>query len=296
VVREAIENSDDTTRYTHALVNQFKTHLFDDTLILVYGGRYDEFSKVGSKFTPRAGAIVKLSQQQSVKLLYGRAFRAPIANELYGIAGTLGNLDLEPETITTWELVYMVQADNWRSELVWFASDWDNAIAITACTRVTCTANEREYKNVNKSQSRGAEWIIEASFDRWMLHESLSYTDSSNDTQVSGQWKTSRYSAFPRQILHLDVGYRFDDNIDLYLSNTLLRDATEGVGSHSETELPTYWRTDLHLSKALQPNTKVALLITNLFDRTIQRPTAWNTENGLEDAGITATVSLDHQF
>jgi iron complex outermembrane receptor protein len=300
VLRESIEGADNATLYTHALVGQFKTYLFDDSLILVYGGRHDEFSTVGEKFTPRAGAIFRIDQQQSAKLLYGKAFRAPTAIELNGIPTALGNPDLDPETISTWELVYMFQNDNWRAELVGFASDWENGIAIGACTRVTCTNNELEYRNLRDSKSRGAEFILEASIERWRLRASASYTNSSNDTFVGGDKKTTRYSAFPRRLLHLDIGYHFKHDIYLYVTNTLMRDATEGIGSatndFSETELPTYWRTDLHVSKMLQPTTTVALHITNLFDRDNWRPTLWNTENGLDDGGTVANVSLSHQF
>jgi outer membrane receptor for ferrienterochelin and colicin len=297
---EIIEGSDNSNLYTGAVVSQFKTHLFNDSLILVYGGRYDSFSTVEGKFTPRAGTIFRLDPQQSVKLLYGRAFRAPTAIELYGVTNTFGNLDLKPETITTWELVYMFQTDYWRTELVGFASNWENGIANTPCTRVGCTSGQTEYKNLNESKSRGAEFIVEALFDRWVLHGSASYTDSSNDTLVSGQYKTSRYSAFPRKLVQLNIGYRFDHDIELTAANTLMHDATEGIGSpsndFSETRLTTYWRTDIHISKLLQPGTSVALHVTNLFNRENWRPSVFNTENGLEDSGRTVSIAANHSF
>jgi len=297
---EQRNDMDGASRSIRALVSQFKTHLFDDALTLVYGGRYDEFSDVGSKFTPRSGAIVQLDQRQSIKLLYSRAFRAPTALELYGAIGAQGNLGLNAETIDTLELVYMYQAYNWRSELVVFSSDWDNGIVLAACTE-NCGGNRVSYQNVSTSESHGIEWIVEASFDRWQLRETLSYVNSSNDTRnASGEWMTSRYSAFPRLIAHLDVGYHFENNIELYIANTLTHDATNGIGSpnndFSENELPTYWRADLHLSKWLQPATQVSLHVSNLFDRENWHPSVWNTENGLEDSGRIAIIGINHQF
>lgn len=297
---EQRNDSDDASRGIRALVSQFKTHLFDETLTLVYGGRYDDFSDVSGKFTPRAGAIVKLDPRQSVKLLYSRAYRAPTALELYGAIGAQGNLDLNAETIDTAELVYMYQAHDWRSELVVFTSDWDNGIVLAACT-VNCGGNRVSYQNVSTSKSHGIEWIVEASFNRWRLRETISYINSSNDTRnASGEWVTSRYSAFPRVIAHLDAGYHFDNNIALYIANALTHNATNGIGSpnndFSENELPTYWRTDLHLSTQLQSATRVALHVSNLFDRENWRPAVWNTENGLEDAGRVTTLAINHQF
>jgi len=300
VLRDTTEGSDGTGLHTHSLVGQFKTHLFDDALILVYGGRYDHFSTVGEKTTPRAGAIFRIDPQQSVKLFYGRAFRAPSSIELHGITGVLGSPDLKPETIDTWELVYMFQNDFWRAELVGFASDWKNGIKLGACAHATCSAGQLEYQNAIEGKSQGAEFILEASLDRWRLRSSVSYTDSSNDTLVAGQTKTSRYSAFPRELVHLDVGYRFDHDVSVYVANALMRDATEGVGSptnnFSETPLPTYWRTDLHISKILQRATTVALHVTNLLARKNWQPSVWNTKNGLEDAGRVVEVSLAHRF
>lgn len=297
---EQRNDGDGASRRIHALVSQLKTHLLDDTLTLVYGGRYDDFSDVGSKFTPRAGVIFKLDPQQSIKLLYSRAFRAPTALELYGAIGAQGNLDLKAETIDTAELIYMYQADDWRSELVVFTSDWDNGIVLAACS-VNCGGNRVSYQNVSTSKSQGTEWIVEASFNRWRLRESISYINSSNDTRnARGEWVTSRYSAFPRLIAHLDAGYHFDNRIELYIANTLTYKATSGIGSpnndFSENELPTYWRTDLHLSKQLQSTTGVTLHVSNLFDRENWRPAVWNTENGLEDAGRVVTLGLNHQF
>jgi len=133
-----------------------------------------------------------------------------------------------------------------------------------------------------------------------VLHGSASYTDSSNDTLVSGQYKTSRYSAFPRKLVQLNIGYRFDHDIELTAANTLMHDATEGIGSpsndFSETRLTTYWRTDIHISKLLQPGTSVALHVTNLFNRENWRPSVFNTENGLEDSGRTVSIAANHSF
>lgn len=81
---------------------------YENGMQIVLGGRFDDYDDVGSSFSPRIGLVYPLSQQQTVKLLYGEAFRAPTPNELYLVGVTLvGNPDLKPETIKTSELIWI---------------------------------------------------------------------------------------------------------------------------------------------------------------------------------------------
>jgi iron complex outermembrane receptor protein len=74
-------------------------------LIVNAGLRYDAYGDF-QRVTPRAALIFLPSSTQSVKYLFGRAFRAPSAYELN--EGFFGEKvrDLEPETIDTHELVW----------------------------------------------------------------------------------------------------------------------------------------------------------------------------------------------
>ncbi len=295
------EGSDDASRHTLGLANQFKTRLFDDHLTLVYGGRYDEFSDVGSKFTPRLGVILQPDQHSAYKLLYGRAFRAPTAVELYGIATALGDTGLKPEVIDTYEAVYMYQGDNWRSELVGFYSEWRNGIVLGNCTSPNCGALTLEYKNIAESDARGGEWLVEFKEDAWRVQSSLSYTESHAHTEMSdGSHRQTRYSAFPRWMAQLGTGYQWPNQLELYVNNRLHLNATEGVDSpynhFGEDTLPHYWRTDLHLSQAISPQTRLSADLRNVFGRENWHSGIWNTENGLEDDPRTLTLGISHDF
>jgi len=72
---------------------------------LTLGVRYDHYSDFGGTTNPRIGYVHEFENEMIVKLLYGRAFRAPNNNELYSInnPAVVGNPDLEPETIETLE-------------------------------------------------------------------------------------------------------------------------------------------------------------------------------------------------
>lgn len=72
--------------------------------LLVNGGlRYDRYSRF-SRTTPRGAVVVMPSANHSLKYLYGRAFRAPNAYELYYYRDA--SASLQPESIATHEWVW----------------------------------------------------------------------------------------------------------------------------------------------------------------------------------------------
>lgn len=75
------------------------------SLQLTSGIRYDHYSDFGESYNPRVGLVWGLNEQAEVKLLYGRAFRAPNFKELYDQNNTvsIGNPNLRPEKVDTYE-------------------------------------------------------------------------------------------------------------------------------------------------------------------------------------------------
>lgn len=73
---------------------------------LTGGVRYDHYSDFGDTINPRAALVWQVDPNITSKFLYGRAFRAPAFNELYNINNpvALGNPNLKPETIDTYEI------------------------------------------------------------------------------------------------------------------------------------------------------------------------------------------------
>jgi len=79
-----------------------------DDLLTNLGLRYDRNSTNGGTFNPRLALIYKLAPPTTVKMLYGTAFRAPSAYELYyqllDSGGQKANPNLQAERIrlTSW--------------------------------------------------------------------------------------------------------------------------------------------------------------------------------------------------
>jgi iron complex outermembrane receptor protein len=79
-----------------------------DTLTLNAGVRYDNYDIAEGVFSPRFAVIKNLSDETTLKLLYGKAFRPPTPFELYYQYDHLSQeaaLDLDSETIETYEIV-----------------------------------------------------------------------------------------------------------------------------------------------------------------------------------------------
>ncbi len=78
---------------------------------LTSGVRYDDYSDFGGTLNPRMALVWSTRHNLTTKLLYGRAFRAPSFSEQFAVNNpvTLGNPDLDPETIDTLELAFDYQ-------------------------------------------------------------------------------------------------------------------------------------------------------------------------------------------
>lgn len=76
---------------------------------LTGGLRHDDYSTFGSTTNPRFASVTEVADGTILKALYGQAFRAPSAYELYYHDGgntTKANPHLGPENITTYELIW----------------------------------------------------------------------------------------------------------------------------------------------------------------------------------------------
>jgi iron complex outermembrane receptor protein len=75
---------------------------------LTTGLRYDHYSDFGETVNPRLALVWDTSYNLTTKLLYGRAFRAPSFAEQFNQANpvAVGNPDLDPEIINTYELAF----------------------------------------------------------------------------------------------------------------------------------------------------------------------------------------------
>lgn len=125
---------------------------------LTAGVRHDQYSDFGGTTNPRVALVWDASYDLTVKLLYGRAFRAPSFAESYGITNpvALGNPDLQPETNNTLETAFSWQArSNMQLNLTVYRYAMSNIIR-TVPNPIANTGNT--YRNTGDQTGHGLEF------------------------------------------------------------------------------------------------------------------------------------------
>jgi len=269
---------------------QARTSLYDDKLQLLYGGRVDDYEDFGVQQTPRVGVILLPQTDLAFKLLYGEAFRAPIASELTNGAFTKGNPDLKPESNNTYEFIVMKREQHWKAELTFFKNHWQDGIA----TVPSSDSNYRlEFVNVSKNSAQGVELSYEIINNPWLVDLSASYVQSQNDLTDKD------YVVFPRVILNAGFGYQLANGVQFYLNNRFFGNSKAGpitTAIPNPKSLSPYWRTDFHMGKELSEHLQLSLDIKNIFDRDNYLPSMASAEDGYLDEPLNLNLGMRYKF
>lgn len=128
-----------------------------DDFTVTAGLRYDHYgSTFGGTANPRLALIYNPTETSAVKLLYGEAFRAPNPYERAYNVAQADALELQPETIKTYELVYeRYFASNYRLSLSGYSYDIEGLI-----TQVE--GDMQFFANMDDVHARGVEMELEA--------------------------------------------------------------------------------------------------------------------------------------
>ncbi len=187
---------------------------------ITVGGRYDIDSQIGGIFNPRAGIVWSPVSKGSIKLLYGRAYRAPAPSEQYQTFGyATGNPDLKPEIINTYELAFSHRFEKVSNSVSFFLDKLTNIIyAPLAITSVQAN----KYFNMGSNTSYGLEYenniMLKKSFSSYF---NCSYTISKNRDSLNKS-SSSIYNAKDVAPLAINFGMNysflkfFNLNLNMY--------------------------------------------------------------------------------
>ncbi len=145
-------------------------------LILNAGARYDWFSSFGDTINPRAALIYNPGTNSTFKAIYGQAFRAPDAFELYYVApGYASSQQLKPETIRSYELDFdQVFNPHLKVNSSVFYYQMDNLISFGLDSSGNST-----FGNLAGATSKGAEAELETQWAKgWRARLSYTYSDA----------------------------------------------------------------------------------------------------------------------
>ncbi len=308
------EPQDGLSRDIDSAFGQIKWECIKETLYLIAGCRYDDYSDFGRQTTPRASLIYLPSKSSSIKALYGRAFRAAAGQEITSSGPTIkGDPDIEPETIDSYELIYMRNEDNWKLCINGFYSDWkdgimaiDNPDYVGGSPPGSLASFPFIYENEGDNQAYGCEISLFYSMHPFALNFGFSYVKSEALDVIDPVDNTSiidlEYSAFPDYSIIAGLQFSMEQqNITFYLNNRIYIGMEEYPSSlassnRSPDDLPLYWRTDLNICKKISRKAHITLDIRNLLNRKNYVSSVYGMKDGFEEPGISVLLRAGYKF
>ncbi|MBN1591364.1 MAG: TonB-dependent receptor [Pirellulales bacterium] len=177
----------------------------NDWLKLVGGMQGNMPGTIRGGIVPRAGVIASLSDNWTAKFLYGQAFRSPyqIERSIDAIV-VLGNPDLVPETIQTFDVQLAYHTDEFRFAATYFHSDLFDMI-----TRVGTIPET--YVNLGGMEFQGVEleneWRLS---DHWRWLGSVTYQNNIRDGEHN-------VTAAPIWMAKMGMAYHNDNGLHVSL-------------------------------------------------------------------------------
>lgn len=251
-------------------------------LILNAGIRHDHYSTFGGTTNPRLALIWSPSRNDTVKLIYGTAFRAPSDYELHA----WGAADLQPEEIETYELVYeRYLGDHLRGTASVFASRIEEIITLT-----TDPGGNRVYRNVDEAKSEGIDFELEGKW-RNGLSARASYTFQETEDRETGAILTNS----PKHLVKLNgIVPLWRDRLFLGLEEQYTSKRKTPKGNFAKA----YYATNVTLfSQRLLKNLEASASVYNLFDYDYDDPASVeHVQAVIPQDGRTFRVKLTYRF
>ena len=152
-----------------------------DNVRITAGTRYDWYSTFGASLNPRFAVVAKPYEKGNLKILAGKAFRAPSAYELYYNDGALTqveNPNLQPETVYSPEIEFTHRfSDDWS----WLVAAYANYVSDLISIRGDGTQDSpSRYENSpSPILTLGAETSVRREWRHgWMLELTYAFQQS----------------------------------------------------------------------------------------------------------------------
>jgi outer membrane receptor for ferrienterochelin and colicins len=176
---------------------------FGKTVKVIAGTQWNESPLGDSDFVNRYGVIITPVERWGLKLLRGEAFRGPVALEtdLYDPApppGLVGNKNLKPETITTYDAQLFYHDPNTYAAVTYFNSTINDLIIYNTSVIPFTYMNGGEHK-FDGVEFEGKRFIS----SHWHVLGSYMYQNNKADRGLNP-------SVVPDQMAKIGTGYTWD--------------------------------------------------------------------------------------
>ncbi|MDN4502749.1 TonB-dependent receptor [Alteromonadaceae bacterium BrNp21-10] len=274
-------------RTLHSFLVDGRQSLNEKGLQLLYGLRIDHYNDLGTQWSPRIGLRQSISNNQSLHLIYGEAFRAPTLLEYFGGSQIRENPSLQPEILKNIELKYQIEIPHWLHTLSIYRNHWYEGI-IASVEPQPDQPLMAQFQNSGDNEAIGIE-IESKGHWRWLeISTAVSHHRSKNlDDDLE-------YDVFPKWMASINIGYH-GDNWSVFSNNRYFRRSRTSFRSPAQNSV-TYFGSDLVFSWKLQEKIKLSLNVKNIFDHQNSFPSSTGHADGLIDEARSISTTLHWQF
>ena len=259
-------------------------------LTIVGGLRVDKIRRFDPLLDPRLAAIFTLTKADTVKLMYGRAFRAPNLYELYyySAGANLPNHTLKPETTDTYEATWDHDfGKGLRSEAGYYFWNMNNTLSDGNVNGALQTQND------GRSMAQGIEGELEK---RWA---------NGARVRLSGNFGHAQDDEGKRLTNSPDVLMALAGAVPLPIINkrTFLAVETQMIGpmlsDTGQSSQPTFLTNVVFTSKNVWKGLDVQVGVYNLFGENALVPRAspfTQSQPWLRPPGVLGMITLTYRF
>ncbi|SFC72961.1 TonB-dependent receptor plug domain-containing protein [Pseudoalteromonas denitrificans] len=263
---------------------QYQQSVFESSN-LTLGARYDDFSHIGSQLSPRLSLVTQLNNNQSIKFLYGQAYRAPTENELNLVNNPVieGNLNLRSETLSNSEIIWLGQWSKTGLSIGYFENHFKDSIIQNS------TGNGLIYDNAEQEDAKGLEfelshevnenWLIKGTYSKFNSKQDLSFREA---TELASLMVNYQYH-------NLNVNF-----ISWYQSS---REMAVESSNKKRIKLDGYWLVSSKIQYKLTTHLDVYFQAKNIFNEAYFTPPANAVlEEGVANRGREITLGIKWSF
>ena len=256
-------------------------HLADDWE-LTTGLRFDHYSDFGDTANPRIALVWSARHNLTVKALYGEAFRAPSFGETSSQANplVLGNPDLEPETLKSYELAFNYKPTyDLTLDLNLFQYYWKDIIQFVP----DISGTTRTAQNAGEQDGHGLE--IEAT---WQVNDYLSVLSNYSWQKSEDEQNNADAANAPEQQFYIRANTSLPNGWDLTLQANRVMDRNRTFDDPRQ-DIDDYTIVDFTLRKSyLSDQLELSLISKNIFNDDAREP----SPNGQPIPAITNDLPL----
>ena len=301
-----------------------------DSLSIVVGGRYDYHPLFGDHTTPRTSVIYSPVKNHTFRISAATAFRSPTFFESYTETSTevtvetglplpfpptmiveiptVGNEDLTPEKITTYEIGYQtLLVDRVKARVDLFYNQYKDFI--NARAKLTSVPNELypgspvgpyyTYLNTGETEGRGGEISVEVLIAEGltgMVNYSYQEIIDLEDDPISDEdEKDQRRKESPLNKVNAELRAKLKNGLSLNVSVNYVDEVELWVGN---LKLDSYTLVNVRLGYQINDNLEIAVAAFNLFKDEHYQYTPGNIPGLVfgEEIGRKITGNVNYKF